>query len=261
MNVGLQKTTLVNYPHRVAAAVFLPGCNMRCPYCYNGELVCASIIEGPMRSRLQSGNNDYVPIEAVYEHIEKRKTVLQGFVISGGEALLSPVLPELILRARKAGLAVKLDTNGLLPDALSALLHDQALCPDMIALDIKTSPARYNELGISRSIDLASSVRQPAAQRPEAALKRTLMMLRQKGEFPRPVEIEYRTVLVPPLVTAEDVCAISELLPSDASWFFASFLPGNCLNSAWNTIRPYTQAETEALIRLAQTKIPNSCLR
>jgi len=87
------------------------------------------------------------------------------------------------------------------------------------------------------------------------------MMLRQKGEFPRPVEIEYRTVLVPPLVTAEDVCAISELLPSDASWFFASFLPGNCLNPAWNTIRPYTQAETEALIRLAQTKIPNSCLR
>ena len=261
MNVGLQKTTLVNYPHRVAAAVFLPGCNLRCPYCYNGALVCAPVFEGPACKFSQSGADDYVPIEAVYEHIEKRKSVLQGFVISGGEALLSPVLPELILRARKAGLAVKLDTTGLLPDALSALLHDQALCPDMVAVDIKTAPSRYGELGMSRTIAAASSVRQSAAQCREAALKRTLMMLRQKETFCRPVEIEYRTVLVPALVTAEDVCAISELLPSDASWFFAPFLPGNCLDPAWNAIRPYTQAETEALIRLAQTKIPNSCLR
>lgn len=209
-----------------------------------------------MRKASQSGANDYVPIEAVYEHIEKRKTVLQGFVISGGEALLSPVLPELILRARKAGLAVKLDTNGLLPDALSALLHDQALCPDMIALDIKTAPSRYNELNFCCPAGTA-----PAAQQPEAALKRTLMILQQKEEFSRPIEIEYRTVLVPPLVAAADVGAISEQLPVDAAWFFASFLPGNCLNPAWNEIRPYTQAETETLIRLAQTKIPNSRLR
>ena len=261
MNVGLQKTTLVNYPRRVAAAVFLPGCNLRCPYCYNRELVCASVTEGPVRKFSQPGANDYVPIEAVYEHIEKRKSVLQGLVISGGEALLSPVLPELILRARKAGLAVKLDTNGLLPDALSALLDDATLCPDMIALDIKTAPARYSELGSCRPVSASPAVEQSAAQLPEVALKRTLMMLRHKEGFSRPVEIEYRTVLVPPLVTAADVRAISEELPADAAWFFASFLPGNCLNSAWNAIRPYTQAETDTLIQLAQTKIPNSRLR
>lgn len=261
MNVGLQKTTLVNYPRRVAAAVFLPGCNLRCPYCYNGELVCASVSEGPVRKASQSGANDYVPIEAVYEHIEKRKPVLQGLVISGGEALLSPVLPELILRARKAGLAVKLDTNGLLPDALSSLLQDQALCPDMIALDIKTSPARYRELGFCRPVSASPAIQPPAAQQLEAALKRTLMILQQKKTFCRPIEIEYRTVLVPPLVAAADIGAISEQLPADAAWFFASFLPGNCLNPAWNEIRPYTQAETETLIRLAQTKIPNSRLR
>lgn len=261
MNVGLQKTTLVNYPHRVAAAVFLPGCNLRCPYCYNGELVCTSVSEGPTGKSLLSGVNNYVPIEAVYEHIEKRKSVLQGFVISGGEALLSPVLPELILRARKAGLAVKLDTNGLLPDALSALLHDEALCPDMIAVDIKTAPTRYHELKFCRPIGIAPSVQQPVIQQPEAALKLTLMVLRQNETFCRPVEIEYRTVLVPPLVAAEDIRVISELLPSDAAWFFAPFLPGNCLNPAWNAIRPYTQAQTEELIKLAQTKIPNSRLR
>lgn len=256
MNVGLQKTTLVNYPRRVAAAVFLPGCNLRCPYCYNSELVCASVSEGPVGESLQFGANDYVPIQAVYEHIEKRKSVLRGLVISGGEALLSPVLPELIIRARKAKLAIKLDTNGLLPDALFAILRDEALCPDMIAVDLKTAPSRYNELTFRYPAGTA-----PTTQQPETALKRTLLILRQKEMFCRTVEIEYRTVLVPPLITAEDIRSISELLPSDAAWFFAPFLPGNCLNPAWNTIRPYTQAETEALIQLAQTKIPNSRLR
>ena len=209
-----------------------------------------------MRNSLQSDTNDYVPIEAVYEHIEKRKSVLQGLVISGGEALLSPVLQELILRAKKVGLAVKLDTNGLLPDALSVLMHDPALCPDMIALDIKTAPSRYHELKFCHPAGTVS-----VAQQPEAALKRTLTLLHQKETFCRPVEIEYRTVLVPPLVAAEDICAIAELLPFDAAWFFAPFLPGNCLNPKWNAIRPYTQAETEELIRLAATKIPNSRLR
>lgn len=256
MNVGLQKTTLVNYPRKVAAAVFLPGCNLRCPYCYNGELVCASVSEGPAAQSLQGGTNDYVSLETVYEHIEKRKPVLRGFVISGGEALLSPVLPELILRARRAGLAVKLDTNGLLPDRMYSLLHDEALCPDMIAVDIKTAPARYHELRFC-----CPAGTDPMTEQPEAALRRTLMILQKKQTFCRPVEIEYRTVLVPPLVGDEDIRAISELLPSDAAWFFAPFLPGNCLNPAWNAIRPYTQAEMEKLIRLAGTKIPNSRLR
>jgi len=254
MNVGLQKTSLVNYPHRLAAAVFLPGCNLRCPYCYNAELVYAPHSQASS-CKPQNYGNEYVPLEKVYEHIEKRKSILRGLVLSGGEALLSPVLPELITRAKKAGLAVKLDTNGLLPEALSALVSDIDLCPDMIALDIKTSPSRYGELGFCRSKEGA-----PTAQLPEAALKKTLDLLARK-EICREVEIEYRTVLVPPLIKDADILAIAEHLPPDASWFFAPFLPGNCLNPSWNTIRPYTTAEMAQLVKLAQTKIPNSRLR
>lgn len=256
MYVGLEKTTLVNYPHKVAAAVFLPGCNLRCPYCYNGELACASVLHGPMRTSLLKSANHYVPIEAVYEHIAKRKSVLDGIVISGGEALLSPVLPTLIRCARRAGLAVKLDTNGLLPQPLFELLHDRALCPDMIACDIKTSFSRYAELNLCASVHSI-----PKVTDPEAVLKQTLTILQQKETFCRPVAVEYRTVLVPPLIAAEDICAIAEQLPSDAAWFFAPFLPGNCLNPAWNAIRPYTQSEMDALIELAKTKIPHSLLR
>lgn len=256
MNVGLQKTSLVNYPHRLAAAVFLPGCNLRCPYCYNAELACASVLNGPLDKPHGSGTNTYVSIEKVYEHIEKRKAVLQGLVISGGESLLSPALPELILRARHAGLAVKLDTNGLLPDTLSALLQDTELCPDMIALDIKTSPARYHELGIYRIGNVPQT-----EWTAETALKKTISLLQQPKNFCHPVETEYRTVLVPPLIQADDIRAIAALLTPDSQWFFAPFLPGNCLNPAWNTIRPYTPEETAQLITLAQSIIPNSRLR
>lgn len=256
MYVGLEKTTLVNYPHKVATAVFLPGCNLRCPYCYNRDLACASVFRGPDISRSSLSANEYVPIEVVYDHIEKRKSVLQGLVISGGEALLSPVLPSLIERARQAGLAVKIDTNGLVPQRLSELLHDAALCPDMVACDIKTAPSRYVELNPC-AVDCAGT----KVKDPEEALEQTLYVLAQKESFCRPVEVEYRTVLVPQLVTAYDICAIAEKLPSDAAWFFAPFLPGNCLNPAWNAIRPYTQTEMEALISLAKKKIPNSTLR
>lgn len=254
MNVGLQKTSLINYPKRLAAAVFLPGCNLRCPYCYNPELVTASVYKGPVRKANTSGGNEYVPIEAVYSHIEKRKNVLSGLVISGGEALLSPVLSELIMRAKKAGLAVKLDTNGLLPDSLAALLADPLLCPDMIALDIKTNPARYNELHPCQSGTCTET-------ESEQALRKTLALLRRHEVFPHPVNIEYRTVLVPPLIGATEIVSISEELPSSAEWFLSPFLAGNCLNPEWNAIRPYTQAETEKLLQLAQSKIPRTRLR
>ena len=256
MNVGLQKTTLVNYPRRLAAAVFLPGCNLRCPYCYNAELVCASAAHGPVCSAPESAANDYIPIERVFDHIEKRKSVLQGLVISGGEALLSPALPELIRRAKKAALAVKLDTNGLLPEALSALLSNTELSPDMVALDIKTSPARYSELGIMHQDGSSASMQQA-----ESSLKRTICLLQKQEVFPHPIEVEYRTVLVPPLVQAPDIQAIAAVLPFDAHWFFAPFLPGHCLNPEWNNIRPYTVEETNKLIQLAQSKIPHSVLR
>ena len=209
MRVGLQKTSLVNYPDRVAAAVFLPGCNLRCPYCYNGALACGQ------------PDDEYVPIETVYEHIEKRKKVLSGFVISGGEALLS----------------------------LARVLHNPELCPDMLAVDIKTNPDRYSELGFC------------ARGSAGAALKETLRMLRQKDGRCQTVAVEYRTVLVPPLVQASDIAAIAELLPHEAEWVFAPFLPGNCLDPAWNDIRPYTLEEMHRLVAYARTKVPASRLR
>ena len=121
---ALIKTSLVDYPGKVACAWFLTMCDLRCPYCYSGELVF---------NRLPP--EDSYTEERVFEHLKRRRNVLSGFVISGGEALMRPELPELIRKAKALGYQVKLDTNGMHPDALEKLFSDDATTPDFIAVD------------------------------------------------------------------------------------------------------------------------------
>ena len=157
------------------------------------------------------------------------------------------------MRAKEAGLAVKIDTNGLLPDTLVQLVQNPALCPDMLALDIKTSPARYGEL-IPQS---AAAVQKNA----ETAIVKTLTLLQNRHSFCRAVAVEYRTVLVPGVVTEADICSMAAYLPPDAAWFFSPFMPGSCMDPQWNLLSPYTLSEMQALVCKAQQFVPLSRLR
>ncbi len=246
MLVGLQKTSLVNYPGRVCAAVFLPGCNLRCPYCHNGELAAASVASGP-RAEHADG---YVTLEDVYAHLEKRRDVIGAVTISGGEPLLSPALDGLIHKARSLNLAVKIDTNGTLPDRLASLLEDPERRPDMIALDVKTSPARYAELAIERE----------AGERAGGEMLRSLALLRE-AENEGTTRVEYRTVLAPDLVGEREIREIGELLGEKADWEFAQFSPGHCLDPEWNNRAPYGPAEAARLVEIAKEYVPGARLR
>lgn len=248
MNIGLQKTTLVNFPGRLAAAVFLPGCNLRCPFCHNGQLATSSVVSGPHTSGEEK--NTYVPLEDAYAHLDKRSHVLGGLCISGGEPLLSPALPDLIRKARSLGLAVKIDTNGTLPDRLITILEDKKLHPDMISIDIKTSPARYGELTTE---NLKSNF---AGE----ALLRSLEILFQSAKY-FPLHVEYRTVLVPGLAGEAEINEIAALLPPDADWQLAPFVPGFCLDPSWNGIIPYGPSETKKLLALARSRICGTQIR
>ena len=245
MNVGLQKTSLVNFPGRVAATVFLPGCNLRCPYCHNASLAQASVVSGPKSA--DADDTSWVGIDTVYEHLEKRRNVLGGLAISGGEPLLSPALGDLVRKARALNLAVKIDTNGTLPDRLSAILDDPETRPDMVACDVKTAPARYDELATESA----------AGEKAGADLMRSIAILaaetkaEQTVPDKRPLRVEYRTVLVPGLVGEPELREIARLLPEDADWELASFVPGVCLDPAWNDRVPYGPEETKALVALA----------
>ncbi len=128
MIAGLQKMTLLDYPGKVACTVFLQGCNFRCPFCHNSDLLGAT---GP----------EPLEEDAFFAFLQKRKGLLDAVCISGGEPTLWPGLPSFIRRIRELGFLVKLDTNGSRPDVLSALVDEGLL--DYVAMDIKNAPSRY----------------------------------------------------------------------------------------------------------------------
>lgn len=243
----LIKTTLVDFPGRVASSLFLRGCNLRCPYCYNAGLVLGGEA---------AADDTYATAEEVFLHLEKRKNVLTGFVVSGGEPLVNPLTPYLVSYAKALGYRVKLDTNGTLPDELNALIEDDTMRPDFIAMDIKTSPSRYGELLGS----LKTQDKSTAAKIAEDFSSRITAAARLTSSLP-PFSREWRTVLVPPLVTKRDIREMAALLPSDASWRFAQFRNENCIDPAYNDIAPYSDAEAASLVAYAKTFIKDSELR
>ena len=132
---GLQKMTLLDYPGKVACTLFLQGCNYRCPFCHNSEL-------------LDHAGEPFMTEEAFLAFLEKRVGLLDGVCVSGGEPTLYPGLEALLRRIKALGFAVKLDTNGSRPDVLKTLVEKGLV--DHVAMDVKNSPRQYGETtGIS----------------------------------------------------------------------------------------------------------------
>lgn len=237
----LVKTTCVDYPGRLAGSFFLKGCNIRCPYCYNIGLVLGN--EDP--SHLSS-------VQELFDHLEKRRGILSGLVISGGEPLLNPYTPIIIKKAKELGYKIKLDTNGTLPFELKAILENPELKPDFVAMDIKTNPQRYSEL-------LCPTFSKFFGNKDywSKLVKETAEIVAALPADQR----EFRTVLVPEMVTKEDIKAMTEVLPKNASWQFAQFINKNCLDPAFNEIYPYTDKEAQDLIDYAKSFIPGAALR
>ena len=127
---GLQKTTLLDYPGRVACTVFTGGCNFRCPFCHNASLVI------PESLRAADGG-----VEAVLAFLRKRRGLLDGVAVTGGEPLLHADMADLLRKIKELGYLVKLDTNGSFPERLRALVEEGLV--DRVAMDVKNSPALY----------------------------------------------------------------------------------------------------------------------
>ena len=273
------------------------GCNLRCPYCYNTELVApsgencsqaqdAAAIANQSQAQESGGENcshaqesgaqakrdepQFVFIQDIIAHLKKRANVLSGFVISGGEPLLNPdVVRGLILEARSLGYKIKLDTNGMFPGRLQELLSDSACAPDYVALDVKTAPERYSELQAQDAATVKAvqdlnaapdSLAFKASQAQEAAAQKIIESIKIVSALPAAAH-EFRTVLYPPLVGDAEIKEIAKLLPKDARWFFAHFLNGRCLCAAAEKVQPYTEEKEAALVELARSFIPGAELR
>lgn len=176
--VGIQKLTLLDYPGKVACTVFLGGCNFRCPYCHNWELL--------------GDAEEVMTVEGLLSFLKKRQGILDGVCITGGEPTLHPELPALLQAVRELGYAVKLDTNGYRPEVLGALLNAGLL--DYVAMDLKNGPEDYGEtVGLAHA-DLAK-------------IRESIGLLMASG-----TQFELRTTVVKPLHCAESITSMADWL-------------------------------------------------
>jgi pyruvate formate lyase activating enzyme len=193
MNIqGLQKTTLLDYPGKIAATVFTGGCNFRCPFCHNASLV------------LNDRNAQDISEEVFFDLLAKRKGLLDGVCISGGEPLLQREIGRFISEIKSLGFLVKLDTNGSFPSKLKELVGDGLI--DYVAMDIKNSPTGYARTA-GTTEDILPDVRQSV----------TFLLAGH-------VDYEFRTTVVKGFHSKEDFAAIGEWIQGARRYFLQNFV-------------------------------------
>jgi pyruvate formate lyase activating enzyme len=237
--IQLRKTSFVDYPGRISAVFFFYGCNLRCPWCQNRQLIIGA----------QEG---YVSIEEGLAHLHKRKQVLGGVVLSGGEPCLCPDLPDIMREIKKTSLPVKLDTNGMFPSLLEKLFSLEESRPDYIALDLKIAPERYRNLLAAKEPYLRFCADRRSAEGegmpdPASLLCQSARLIREAG-----ISHEYRTLALPEnFVSEKDIEALAPLA-DNSPWYFRPFIGGNCLDNAWDTLESPAASEIEALAKKAR---------
>jgi pyruvate formate lyase activating enzyme len=226
MNVqGYQKMTLLDYPGRVACTVFTGGCNLRCPFCHN-----AGLVQSP--TAYQSAEGD------VLDYLAKRRGLLDGVCVTGGEPLLQQELAEFLERVRGMGFSVKLDTNGTLPDRLEEILSRGLV--DYVAMDVKSSPQGY-AAAVGCECDVG-------------AIERSMRLIRESG-----LSYEFRTTAVKGIHTVDDFSAIGAWLDPRDPYFIQCFVDsGNLLGAG---VSAFCEEEMQAILGAVTPYLPQASLR
>jgi len=226
---GLQKTTLIDYPGRVAATVFLVNCNFRCPFCYSSELVIPEKIKKQPR----------IPLKEFFSFLRERAGLLDGVVICGGEPCLNQELPQFIKKIKKLGYLVKLDTNGSNPSLLKKLIEEKLI--DYIAMDIKAPLNKKKYSGaIGREIDIN-------------LIKESIKLIKDSG-----IEYEFRTTVVPGIHSKEDIIEIAKQLRPARKYFLQNFRPEKTNDPKFEKIRPYSKEKMSGM-RQSCSKYIKAC--
>ncbi len=216
---GLQRFTLIDYPGKVACTVFLSGCNFRCPWCYDPELVLPEKEEVLMKE------------EEFFEFLSERKGKLEGVVVCGGEPTVSVRIGEFLEKIKKEGFLVKLDTNGSNPDTLERVLS----LTDYIAMDVKLPLERYKEVGFYESDNIKKSID---------------IVMRSAKDY------EFRTTVVPGFHTKEDIYKIGQLIEGSKIHFLQNFLAQKTLDESLLSIRSFSEEEMKEFKKIMGEFVP-----
>ena len=207
---GIQKLSLVDFPGHVAAALFTAGCNMRCGYCHNPELV--------LPERLASS----IPIDDIMQFLQSRVGRLDGVVVSGGEPTIHDDLPELIRRIKALGYDVKLDSNGTRPEMIRQLIDDKLI--NFVAMDIKGPLEKYQTIA-ARPIDLD-------------AVQETIALLISSG-----IGHEFRTTIVREQLEPSDFHKVGEMVRGAKRFALQHFRPGSTLAPQFEQASTFSESE------------------
>lgn len=218
---GVQKFTMLDYPKKVAAIIFTPGCNMRCRFCHNKEFV--------LPEEIKQLRPSFIPEKAVLNFLEGRKGKLDGVVISGGEPTVQPGLRQFIENVRKMDFLVKLDTNGNLPDIIKELVKDELV--DYVAMDVKTTLKEYpNLVG-----DLVNAKN----------IQESINFLK-KGSVP----YEFRTTVIDGIHTTDIIKEMAKLMHGADKLYLQKFRPKTTLDPEFENKKPLPDKKMQEFIKI-----------
>lgn len=224
---GLQKLTLLDFPEKTACIVFTPGCNFRCPFCHNASLVT------------HIDKDAQIDEDTFFSFLEKRRRMLDGVCITGGEPLMQHGIKEFIKKIKEMGYAVKLDTNGTYPDMLEELIKDGLL--DYVAMDIKNCKEKY---GITSGVQNV----------PYDNIVKSINILSKSG-----IDHEFRTTVADGLHTPEDIGKIAEMIKGEKKYFIQNFTDsGDIIAPEMCSV---SQEKLDEMLRFAKEYIPNAKIR
>jgi pyruvate formate lyase activating enzyme len=210
---GLQKTTLVDYPGRIAATVFTAGCNFRCVFCHN-----TSLVNGREMENLPS-----IDTEELLAYLQSRTKQLDGVCVSGGEPTLHPDLPDFIRRIKDLGYEVKLDTNGTNPAMLQELFTEKLL--DYAAMDIKGPLELYAQI-VNTAVDTQK-------------ITQSIELIKQSG-----VPYEFRTTVLPAFLDEANFAKVAGMINGASCYYLQQFHTGaQLLNPAYQQADSYTEKQ------------------
>ncbi len=225
--LGLQKTTLLDYPGKIASTIFTGGCNFRCPFCHNRDLVI------PPKNVIAYSEDE------ILTHLISKKKILDGVCITGGEPTLHSDLPEFIKKIKDLGLLVKLDSNGTNPDMLANLINSHLI--DYVAMDIKHSKEKYNSIANMANFDLSN-------------IESSIEILMESN-----INYEFRTTIMKECHSYEDMIEIGKWLKGANAYYLQSYKESEQVINPIFT--PHDRNTLESFVEILKSYIPNTNLR
>lgn len=223
---GFQKLTVLDYPGRTACTVFTGGCNFRCPFCHNALLVTEQ-------------DNVYFDENEIFEHLKRRKNVLDGVAVTGGEPLLQKDIERFLYEIKEMGYDVKLDTNGSFPEKLDGIL--QLGLVDYVAMDVKNCPEKYGlTIGVG-NFDVS-------------IIEKSMELLRSSG-----IEYEFRTTVTADFHTMDDIERLAQWIQGAPKYFLQNFENSGQLID--ENCRGVSRNEMREMLEVVKKFVPDAELR